>query len=254
MLKFSILLMVVLMLSTNTYALKDLVRPLCVAHRGASGAFPENTILAFKEADKMGADGFELDLRITADDVVVVLHDETLLRTTNCTGIISNRSYYGYVDSCIAGGVEPVPTLKNLLDYLVTTQMFAYFDIKAGQRCIDVMANELNNYPVDLSDRIFLGGQNEADVEQLTKVAPRFKRSIVISDLPEKPTSFDVVNYNTYFQAVTPAFVKECNTIGTSVFGWTINDEETMREAISTNIDAVLTDYPDRFISVRDRF
>ena len=60
------------------------------AHRGYSGKYPENTMLAFREAEKVGADGIELDVQLTKDGQIVIIHDETLNRTTNGKGYVKD--------------------------------------------------------------------------------------------------------------------------------------------------------------------
>jgi len=86
-----------------------------VAHRGASGQFPENTLLAFSQALAQGADALELDVGLTADRIPVVLHDRTLDRTTNGTGPLAGISF-NKLRTLDAGRGETVPTLSEVLD------------------------------------------------------------------------------------------------------------------------------------------
>jgi len=146
-----------------------------------------------------------------------------------------------------------VLTLTELLDYVAyESKMFSLFDIKDSALVIPYMADILNAYPVDLTDRLYLAGQVGADVEMIKEYAPRFMRSIVASIKPDSPTDHDLVNYNMNFGVITPEFVQEANAAGITVFGWTINDVATMQSAIDMNLDAILTDYPDVYIELRD--
>src|SRR5947208_14930169 len=85
-----------------------------IAHRGASARAPENTPAAFRAALEDGADGVELDARLTADDVVVVMHDDDLARTTNGTGRVSEMSFE-QLRALLVGGSERIPTLEEVL-------------------------------------------------------------------------------------------------------------------------------------------
>ncbi|RMF25458.1 MAG: glycerophosphodiester phosphodiesterase, partial [Deltaproteobacteria bacterium] len=97
-------------------------RPLVIAHRGASGTLPENTKLAFAKAIDLGADAIEFDVQLTADNVAVVIHDETLDRTTSGSGRVSETTFdkiraldAGSWFAASFAGLE-VPTLEEVLD------------------------------------------------------------------------------------------------------------------------------------------
>ena len=113
--------------------------PKVTAHRGGSDERPENTLDAFRNAVAIGADVVEFDVRSTADHRLVVLHDRTLDRTTNCTGTVY-RLTFAQVRACRTNGNgQPVPTLEEVLDYLAPTS-------------IDI-APEIKDYGIDLRRR-----------------------------------------------------------------------------------------------------
>ncbi len=108
------------------------------AHRGASAEFPENTIAAFQRAIDLRADGIELDVHLSSDGVPVVIHDETVVRTTDATGAVNTMAaeQLGQLD---AGRGFGVPTLAAVLD-LIGTHLHVNIEIKsnrAGQAVID---------------------------------------------------------------------------------------------------------------------
>jgi glycerophosphoryl diester phosphodiesterase len=185
----------------------------------------------------------------------ILMHDSTLSRTTNCTGTVTNVNYYGFVEYCVAGGVERVPTVRAMLDYLASSSvMEAYFDIKCSGACIDALGALLRGYPFDFTGRLYLGGQTQADVARLAEQAPGYRRSIVMSSLPRDPASVDVQNFNINFSAVQadPSFVARANANNQTVFAWTINSESGMRAALAIPVNGVVTDYPDVFLALRD--
>ena len=95
---------------------------LVFAHRGFSAAYPENTILAFRKAIEAGADGIELDVHLTKDDEIVIIHDETVDRTTDASGEVRSFSLENlrrFDASAIKKGAfafEPIPTLREYFD------------------------------------------------------------------------------------------------------------------------------------------
>jgi len=229
----------------------------CVAHRGASGEYPENTILAFRMAEEQGCEWFEFDTVLSRDDQVIVLHDPTMGRTTNCTGFAANLDYYGHIEYCVAGGSseapERVPHFREVLDFMRTSKMNAIIDIKAGEECISAMARDLQSYP-DLQNRILLAGQSVNEIEMCKIYAPNSLRSYTCRLLPSDPASLDIVNYNTQFDLLTgnPSFVTRAQANGQTIFGWTLNSETDWARAIAIGVNGVVTDYPSRFIAFRD--
>ncbi len=99
--------------------LDPLARPV-IGHRGASGSFPENTLLAFREAIREGADAVELDVRLSADGVPVVLHDATLDRTTDGRGPVAGMPLAA-LQELDAGSGERIPALVDVLEELSGT-------------------------------------------------------------------------------------------------------------------------------------
>jgi len=110
-----------------------------IAHRGASGQYPENTLLAFAKAREQGADALELDVRVTADGVPIVLHDPTLERTTNGVGMAARLSWTE-VRRVDAGRGERIPTLAEVLAGFPTTPLLVEIkEPEAGPAALDVL-------------------------------------------------------------------------------------------------------------------
>lgn len=150
--------------------------------------------------------------------------------------------------------IEPVPTVPDLLDYMITSTSFAYFDIKCTGTCIDVLATVLESYAHNFTERLYLGANSQADVARIAQLLPDYKRSIVMSVLPSDPDDVDVENFNMNFSPIQndPTFVARANANNQTVFAWTINSESGMAEALSIPVNGVVTDYPDVFMALRD--
>ncbi len=102
-----------------------------IAHRGFSAKYPENTLVAFREGIRAGADGFECDLRLTADGVVVIFHDNNLKRLCGISGRIENLPY-SEVRKLKVKGKESIPTLEEVLKEFLTTRI--NLEIKPSNR------------------------------------------------------------------------------------------------------------------------
>jgi len=133
---------------SSSESLKDYIKqknPLITAHRGFAEIAPENTISAFKAAFKAGADASEFDVHMALDGTLVVCHDETVDRTTNGTGKISELNY-SYLSTLDAGSWkdpkfvgEKIPTLKQTLDYFKANNMVAVLEIKVANIVDEVL-------------------------------------------------------------------------------------------------------------------
>jgi hypothetical protein len=152
------------------------------------------------------------------------------------------------------GQVERVPTIVEMLDYAVTTDMQVYLDTKCSGVCIDTLCGILNTYPEDLTGRVTVGAWTETDVARIAANAPRFRRSIIKSTLPRDPTAVDVRNFNLNFGAVKvdPSFVARAHANNQTVYGWTINAASEMEAALAIPVDGIVTDYPDVAKELRD--
>lgn len=106
-----------------------------LAHRGASAYAPENTLPAFQLACEMGADGFELDVHLTKDQQVVVIHDETIDRTSNGTGNVEEMTYEKLLDLDFSNNKEgykevKIPLLEEVFELASKNNMFVNVEIK----------------------------------------------------------------------------------------------------------------------------
>ena len=132
----------------STVSLEDYIaqnNPLITAHRGFAEAAPENTISAFEAALNAGTDACEFDVHMTLDGILVVFHDDTIGRTTNGTGKLSELTY-DYLSTLDAGSWkdpkfvgEKIPTLKQTLDYFKAKNMVAVLEIKVADIVDEVL-------------------------------------------------------------------------------------------------------------------
>lgn len=240
------------------HALAGLTRPVIFAHRGASAHAPENTLAAFQLALEHGADGVELDAKLTADGAVVVIHDQTVQRTTGGQGVVRAMTLAqlkaldagSFFDSAFAG--EPIPTLAEVFEAL-------------GQRAI--INVEITNYtsvgdalPDKIADLVLQFGLQERIL--FSSFHP-FNLMRVKRRLPEVPVAlltqagapgrllrgglgrlFSPRYLHPYITDVDAASLARDHRWGRRVNVWTVNDPAEMARLLKLGIDGIITDDP----------
>ncbi|KAG0321724.1 hypothetical protein BGZ97_010551 [Linnemannia gamsii] len=233
--------------------------PLSVGHRGASEQWPENSIISMAQAVKDGADGLEGDLHLTSDGEIIVMHDPSLDRTTNGTGLIKDRPWHGYIDG-LKSKKEPhvgVPLCVDVLAFLAqdgNENVWWNIDIKMNNSpwlLFSKFAKLLDdNFPGrDFSSQIVLGLWHPKFLAAADKYLPRFSRihigfSLPIAQMHFPPSAVDGYSIN-FMILSTPAgrqFVKDMQAAGKHIMTWTVNDSVEAREAVKMGVDYILTD------------
>lgn len=227
-----------------------------IAHRGASGQFPENTLLAFREAVAQGADAVELDIRLTRDDVPVVMHDATLDRTTDGKGSVGERDLEA-LRGLDAGRGEPVPTLEAVLEALPETPLLV--EVKAGAAMPEVVRVVR---AIGAGDRVVLGSfvseaLKTARAAGLATVATRPETAAfwVASRvgwpfIGRRYPAFSVPEYQGRIRVVDPPFVRLAVRTGKPVHVWTVDDPGTARRLRSFGVAGIVTNFPERMVGL----
>jgi glycerophosphoryl diester phosphodiesterase len=252
--------------------LKRQILPAVVAHRGASIDHPENTIRAFEAAVEAGADFVELDVRLTADAVPVVLHDFDLSRTTDGSGLVHQLTLAEVkrLDASRGRGARAeVPTLREALEAL-SGRVGVNVEIKnlPGEPAFDspreAAADQVVKTLGDLGfpGPVLVSSFNWLSIERiqeldgaiptgfLTSAAIDPRAALVYARsrghafvLPQSPALFEAGE----------AFVEEAHADGISVGTWTVDDPEAIRSLFVMGVDAVASNDPVTAVAVRDR-
>ena len=254
--------------------LLDLSSRPVIAHRGASGSAPENTIAAFELAVRQGADAIELDVRLTADGVPVVLHDATLDRTTDRRGLLSSLSVTelhevdagarftpdgGRTFPFRAAGVR-IPTLAEVLrafpemPLLVEVKEPAaqeevrrvLIDEGAVERC--VLASEHHDALRVFREPPFAVAASSAEIGALYW-AVLLRR--VPASVPYRALSVPVRHRG--LPVPTRGFVAAARRLGCPVHVWTINDTATARVLWSRGVAGIVTNFPEAIREARNK-
>src|SRR5919112_418629 len=245
--------------------------PVNVAHRGASSLAPENTIEAFRIALEAGAGGLELDVHMTRDGHIVVIHDATVDRTTSGTGAISEMTIdelrgpdAGYNFSPDGGLTRPyrgrgskVPTFEEVLREFPGVAV--NIDIKAGSSGIEAAVLEVIREAKALG-RVLVVSTSHATVTRFRRIsgghvstgASRWETGIfyLLSRLHlewlARPDydALQVPPVHRGIPLVTPRFIAAAHSRGVRVDAWTINQADDMRRLLDLGVDVIMTDRP----------
>ncbi len=229
------------------------------AHRGASAYAPENTMEAFAEAVVRNADGIELDIHLTADNVIVVGHDNTIDRCSTGTGTIEEmtleqlRSYtYGkfyekYRDARI-------PTLAEVFDYMRnTTAGFINIELKTGSHGeIEPRLAKLVN-DMDMQERVIYSSFSLEMLDLLKEIEPRSNIALLygtavagVDDIVELAVAHKMKALHPNYKGILGTdLVERCRKVGIDVNAYTVNDAEALMKCYEEGVHAVITNYPD---------
>ncbi len=228
------------------------------AHRGASGYAPENTMAAFKLAHEMGADGIELDIQLTADNVLAVIHDYDIKRTSNGEGIVREKTFdelkkydYGsWYGEKFTG--TSISTLSEVLDWLKTTDMTLNIEMKTIPSLYTAEYAGLVWDAIKdsgLCERLIISSfhhQALADIRKLStdiKTAPLYMSGLLMPEEYCKMFSFDCIH--PFFEVINEQVVKDCHKEGIEVNVWTVNKKSDALTMQDLGVDSVITNYPD---------
>lgn len=230
--------------------------PYVTAHRGDSATTPENTIRAFRAAVANGADLLETDVRLTADRIPVLLHDTTVDRTTDGSGLIAELTF-AEVRALDAGswhGPEfagtRVPTFDELLRFLAREadgvraliELKGSWDVDETQLLVDSVRAR------GLGHRIAFASFSENSLLALRESGPEFARALLLSEFPESPVDaaarVGAIAVMTRLESVQqrPEVVDELRSAGLSLLIYTLNDETHWDTAYRLGVDGIITD------------
>lgn len=228
-----------------------------VAHRGLAYGMPENTLAAFRKSIERGVEIIELDVRTTRDGHLVILHDETLDRTTDCTGSLANSSLER-IKSCRAGWPshdgEQIPTFSEVLDFARDRQVRLLLDVKPGTSVSHVL-REIRGHGAEA--KVILGLRRTNDVAHVRSHAPAVQVLAFmpnLADVNEFATSgANIVRLWSDWVDADPDSVARTRALGLKV--WIMVGRKLPKEdhhwrvlharMISAGADGLITDRPE---------
>lgn len=227
------------------------------AHRGASGYYPENTILAFEKAVELGCDGIETDVQLTKDGITVLCHDEKIDRTTNGTGFIKD---YTYSELCqFDAGIKfgdtfrdlRLPVLDDILRLAKDTGLIVNLELKNNiieyEGLEEKVIDKIRYY--GLQGKIIISSFNHYSVMKCRKLDSEIKTGFLYSNSLYDPGFYGShagvnalhPNYNTLKGDV----IENIHSHGLEINTYTVNSEEHMKLLIESKVEGIITNYPD---------
>lgn len=228
------------------------------AHRGASGHAPENTLAAMRVAMAMGAHMAELDVQQTADDRLVLLHDDSLERTTNGAGMLWQKPL-AELQTYEAGkwfapqfAGEPLPALEEVIA-LVRGKMKLNVEVKLHGHERDVAKLVVETIRREKFERECLVTSFDHRVaDEIKARAPELKVGYIFGKEEYHEGVFlgaaEALSVHHYL--VGPEFMKRARAASKEVHVWTVNDKPLMHRLMDLGVDAIITNYPDRLAEV----
>jgi glycerophosphoryl diester phosphodiesterase len=252
--------------------------PWAIAHRGGMGLWPENTLLAFEKAEALGVDVIEMDLRATADGVIVVIHDSTVDRTTNGKRRVSDMSFAdirkldaGFRFTNAAGefafrgqGIT-VPTFEEVLARLnkarLNVEMKAFTPQVTPQLCRLLEKKSA-------TDRVLVASYSHGAMTAFRRACPSVATSATsregltlyqlqrfhLERLYRSPAvALQMPERFGDQRLLEPHLLELAADLNLKVQVWTVNEEADMKRLLGMGVQGILTDYPDRLLRVMGR-
>ena len=254
-------------------------QPLVIAHQGGEKIWPSNTMYAFARAVELGVDALEMDAHVTADGVLVLMHDDTVDRTTDGSGAIRDLTLAeiqaldaGYYWTDDDGATFPfrgqgitVPTLESLFerfpDYLMNIEIKPAEAAAARQLCDLIRA-------YGKEEDILVASFHPVAMDAFRDACPAVATSGVEGDIrlfyglnllflgaayQPGSSAFQVPEYSGNIHVLTGRFVRGAHQHNLAVHVWTVNETEDMQRFIDLGVDGIITDRPDRLLDLLGR-
>jgi len=236
---------------------------LVIAHRGASGHAPENTLAAFRKAVGLGAAFIETDLQMTRDARFVAIHDDTVNRTTNGQGAVHSFSL-AEIRKLDAGAwfgsefaSERIPTIEEILEFAKKHDVVFYLEIKpqgtwGGEHALIAALRESG----EIARTVVISFDANV-IEAVRKIEPTLMTGLLYDAQIENPIDRAVEvgarQLAVRGDLVTPGLIAEARSKDLQVVCWTVNHPAHMRLLMTAGVDGIMSDYPDRLIAAKKK-
>lgn len=234
--------------------------PWVIAHRGASGHAPENTLAAFEKAVELGAGFIETDLHLTRDARFVAIHDRTLERTTNGRGAVRDFTLAQLRD--LEAGMwydrkymgERIPAIEEILAFARKHDIVFYLELKyeAAWGMHHALVGALRN-PDDAARTVVISF-DPSTLAALRKLDATVMTGLLVEEhgMDWVKTAVDVGARQLCPRSalITPELVSAAHHADLHVATWTVNEPDEIRSVIAAGVDGVMTDFPDRLRTI----
>ncbi|MEV6510302.1 glycerophosphodiester phosphodiesterase family protein [Streptomyces sp. NPDC051642] len=215
---------------------------LTIGHRGVMGLEPENTLRSFVAAEQAGLDVIELDLHLSKDGALVVMHDADVDRTTDGTGPIAERTL-GELRTLDAGRGERVPVFEEVLDAVKSPVQAEIKDLAAARALAEVMHRR------NLVERVEVSSFHDEAIAEIARLVPGVRTALIGSrfgpDVVERATEAGAETVCLNIRRLTLEVVEAARKADLKIIGWVVNTQDQLRLVRALGLDGATTDYPE---------
>ncbi len=224
------------------------------AHRGLSGEYPENTMLAFRKAYESGCEGIELDVHLSKDGHLIVIHDESVDRTTDKTGFVKDflLAELKSMNAGTAHSFERIPSFEEYCMWVQDLPLITNIEIKTNRYYYpDIEKNVILMVKrFHLEKKVLVSSFNHASLWKVKTMDPNIQCAMLVN-------SKGIGNAGSYAKAMgmeafhpdgttlTEEVVKDCHIHGIKVNVWTVDDMALMKRVIGWGVDGIITNFCD---------
>ena len=230
------------------------------AHRGFSGEYPENTLLAFEKALEVGCEGIEFDVHFSKDGELVIIHDEAVDRTSDHKGLVRDYTYEELCQMNFAYpakygdkyGFQRIPTLREYLELVRDQNILTNIELKTGiypypgiEKAVYDMLKAFH-----LEDRVIISSFNHHSVMRMKALDPEipcgFLSETWILEPGQYVSSHHVEAYHPGFYMLNDEEATDLKAHGCQINTWTVNEVADIQNMIRLDVDGIISNYPDR--------
>ncbi|MBT2488371.1 glycerophosphodiester phosphodiesterase [Streptomyces sp. ISL-96] len=215
---------------------------LTIGHRGVMGVEPENTLRSFVRAEQAGMDAIELDLHLSKDGALVVMHDADVDRTTDGRGAIADLTL-AELRGLDAGQGERVPVFEEVLDAVKSPLQAEIKDAAAARALASVMHRR------DLTGRVEVSSFHDEAIAEIASLVPGVRTVLIASrygnDVVDRAGAVGAQALALNIRRLTLETVERAHAAGLRVIGWVVNTQDHLRLVRALELDGATTDYPE---------
>ncbi len=228
-----------------------LTLPKLIGHRGVAGRAPENTLESFETAAKLGLTWIELDVYLTADSNLAVIHDRNLKHTTNGVGDVTKKKISDLSD-LDAGNGQSVPLLKEVIDLCQDHGLGLNIELKENlgmeRETLRVLRNILEAYWPSTLPRPLLSSFAPPMLKAAKKALPQLPRGVLFEDFPQDwakiAEKLDCQSIHAEYKTIDRNIIGLIHEAGYLALAYTVNEPEMAEKLLSWGIDSLFTDLP----------
>ena len=225
-----------------------------IGHRGACGHAPENTLASMRRAMEIGVDGFEFDIQLSKDGIPVVIHDDTLERTTNGKGLVADFTL-AELQKLDAGNSnfpgEIIPSLQDVIS-MVDKRTSLFVELKAEQATkpvAEIINNAVNNLGWSY-EQFFICSFNHQQIVESRALVPEVRTCALLVGIPVSlagiASEANAWSLSPAIHHVNQALVDDAHQRGLKVLAWTADKPEEIAKARTLKVDGIISNFPDR--------